>query len=502
MKNNFFFTLKTNVILLLIFGIVISCEDDNNPKSEQNSSDEYVLSIENGAQTIQPNQTIAYKAILIDGDGNTKDATSEGTVSWSTSSSNVATISSGGQISVASVGSVTITASITIGDKKLTASVPLGIVMPSAFTVAPSAIIYEKGGSIQLETVYLSTNGVKNPTCTFQSSDSEVATVSNTGLVEFIEVGECAITVTATNIDGTPSVIVPVLVIGKPEIALPIARIEVDPPSKDLFKNETQQLTAKAFDVEGNEVEDATFSWNSINTKIAVVDTKGLVTPVKSGKTYIQASSNGIIGQAEILVYPDTLVWIEPFNTSLAAGASKQFTATAYHVTRTTATPYDGISFDWMIPTYGMSLFDIATVNESGLVTIKEDAIVGMITFVGASVKNKPDILGVSTVMVAMADDCDCGNGNSQVDHLKILNTDPISMTLTSAETVQLNVEAYDVSNSLVSEPGLKYCSDNISVANIDSDGIITATGEGTATIKVCSGSYAESTITVKVSFF
>lgn len=470
--------------------------DDDSKPADDPKKKEYVLMINNGAQTILPNESIAYTAVLIDNEGN---VSTPNNVSWSTSSNTVATISASGVITAAGVGDVKITASVTVDGKTYTASVPLGIYAVSVFSVAPSAILYEKGGSLQLEAIHLSTTGAVTPTCTYESSNTAIATVNASGLVSFVAAGECVITVTATSLQGNPQVKVPVIVIGAPTVSLPITKIIVNPPAKDLFRNETQQLTAKAYKSDGTEAS-ASFTWTSLDPAIATVNSTGLVQPVNPGNTYIQASANGIIGQAEIIVNPDTIVWVDPFYVSVAAGKSRQFTATAYKITRTTATPISGMAFNWMIPTYGIAIFDIATVTSSGLVTVKSEAMPGMMTFVAAEVQGNPNLGGVGSIMVGIADNCDCGNGNSQVHHITINNSAPINMNLMAGTPVQLNAVAYNSSNAVVSSPALVYCSDNITVASVDADGQIMAVGEGTAIIKVCSGPYAEATITVNVT--
>ncbi len=495
MKN-----LKIGLILFIGFALItgfLSCKKDKKDDTTPTADKAYMLMITTGARSIQPGESLTYSARLIDKNGVATEATG---VTWSSSSQTVATINASGIVASVATGTVTITASVTKDGVTYTASVPLGISTPSAFSVAPSAIIYEKGGSLQLESIYLSPTGVNTPSCTYSSSNSAIASVSSTGLVSFIAAGECAITVTATNIDGQPACIVPVLVIGVPDVELPVTRVVVNPPADDIFKNETLQLTAKAYKGNGEEVSGKTFTWTSQDPSIATVSSSGLVSPHKAGTVYIQAVTDGIIGQAEIFVNPDTLVWITPFNYSIPAGSSKQFTATAYHLTRTSATPYSGITFEWSVPTFGIDIFDIATVNSTGLVTLKSNAMAGMMTFVEAHVQGKPEIGSVATIGVAIADDCNCGSGNSSVHHITVSNSQPITMSLMSGMPVQLNATAYTSSNAIVSNPALVYCSNNIMVVSVDSSGQLIAAGQGTATIKICSGPYAETTVTVNVN--
>ncbi len=494
--------MKKTLLIFALFAstlmILNSCKKDKeNPDETPNpTTKKYVLVIEDGAQSIQPNQTNTYNAYLVNELGVVSAATG---VTWSVGSSSVATISSAGLLTGVGTGTTVITASCTVGGVTYTATVPIAIAIPAIFAVAPSAIIYEKGGSLQLETVYLSPQS-SNPTYTFTSSNANVATVSSTGLVNFVNTGECTITVSA-NLDGDPQVIVPVLVIGIPEVALPVTRVSINPPSADIFRNETQQLNAKAFKSDGSEVTGKTFTWTSLDPSVASVSSTGLVSPVNPGTTYIQSLTDGIIGQAEIIVNPDTLIWLSPIYTSIPQNGTKQFTVSAYRITRTTSTPITGLTYHWEIPTYGISMFDIATVSQSGLVSMKSNAMAGMMTFVGVWDQNNPNNGAAATIMVAIADDCDCGAGNPEVASITVSNGNTINMTMMGGP-VQLNVSALNSASGIVSDPNLVFCSDNITVASVDTNGEIMAAGEGTATIKICSGTYAEKTITVNVTLF
>lgn len=135
------------ITIIAVIGISLSLGINSCKKEEETADKNYVLVIENGAQKINPDQSITYSAILIDKEGNVTEPTG---VTWSTSDAAVASISTAGVISAAGEGMVTITASVTIDDVTLTAKAPLGVYLPSMFTVAPCAILYEVGGSIQL----------------------------------------------------------------------------------------------------------------------------------------------------------------------------------------------------------------------------------------------------------------------------------------------------------------------------------------------------------------
>ena len=492
MKTN---SIISSLIVSLISSVLLlsSCKkkDDPEPDPGTGSGASYALIIENGAQSMKPDETITFSARLVDTDGNV--STPSG-VSWSVSNGSIASISSGGTFSAVTTGIVTVTAKVSVDGTELTCTVPVNVNVPGIFAVAPSAIIWEVGaGDIPLEVVHF---GTASPTYTYTSSDASIASVNSSGVVSFHAPGLCEITVKASTAPNSP-VIVPVWVVGTPSVTLPVTRVKLDPVSANIFRGDTYNFSAQAFNSSGDPVS-TSFTWSSQDPSIASVDASGTVTGHQVGSTFIHATTQGISGQAEIIVNPDTVVILDPIWADIPAGGNKTFTATAYNA-RTGMTPITSItSFNWDIPTYGVSIFDIATVDATGKVTVKNDALPGLSTFVIASVPGNPNAVGAAMISVAL---CDCGTGNPDVNSISISNGDPISLSMFGSPFVTINATAYDALGGVVSSPELKFCSDNMTVATVDeSTGEVTAVSPGTATITVCSGSYASTTITVNVS--
>ncbi len=485
------FTILTLVLSLSLSSCKKNNEDDDNDPEKK----DYAVVIENGAQNIKPDDAINYSAYLVDKEGNKVNQTKsseELAIVWSVSESAIATIGSNGAISVVTSGSITITATVTYEDEVYTATVPLGIYTPpTLFAVAPSAIIGITGDTYDFITIFLSMGD--EPSYSYSSSNESIATVSASGVVTLTGTGLCNILVTASTMQDAPYYI-PVCVVEIPELELPIVRVEVAPASADKFKGETAQFSAQAYDLEGSAVE-TTFSWNSLDPTIATVDANGLVTTKNVGSTYIQAIGKGIIGQAEIFVMPDTIIVVTPFWASIAAGSTQQFTAKAYNA-RTATVFTDIIDFTWIVPTYGMPMFDIATVNATGLVTMKSDATAGMMTFVLAHVVGDEELMGGATVMAAIAGmGCDCGEGNADVVDI---TTSSDSFILAMGGMDNIGAIAVDALGNEVSGTELVYCSDNEMVCTV-SNGFISSVISGTATITICSGDIS-TTVTVTVN--
>lgn len=464
--------------------------DSNNSVTASGSAQ--ALSIQTGARTIQPGSTMTYDAVLVDAKGNTTAATG---VTWSVSNSlgNF----SGNVFTPSGSGDGTITASVTVDGKTLTAQAPVGVYLPALFTVVPSAIIWStNAGTISLNPVYLSTSTVSG--YTYTSSNSSVVSVDGSGVVTFNGTGECVITVTANGLSGNNIVKVPVLVVGMPTVTLPVVRVAVNPSGKDLFRGETANFTAKAYNSSNSETS-ATFSWASQDPGIATVDATGKVTAVSLGKTVVTATASGITGQAEVDVLPDSMIVVTPFVASIGAGSSKQFTAQAYavdHSSRSLNTISMPAGLTWTVPTTGVSMFDIATVNATGLVTMNSSAMIGMSTVVLAHVSSPTIGSGAGLVMVS---DCNCGTTTAGVTHISVSNGSSINLSISGGPVV-VSAQALDASNNAVSGAAINLCSDSPAVCTVDNTShSIIGVAPGTATITVCNGG-VQTTITVTVS--
>src|SRR5437773_589908 len=94
-------------------------------------------------------------------------------------------------------------------------------------------------------------------TVTWSSSNTTVATVSNSGLVSGVTPGTATITATSEGKSGTSSITV---------TNVPVASVDVTPPSASVQAGQTVQLTATPRDAGGNPLSGRTVTWSSSNT--------------------------------------------------------------------------------------------------------------------------------------------------------------------------------------------------------------------------------------------
>ena len=126
-------------------------------------------------------------------------------------------------------------------------------------------------------------------TVTWSSSNSDIASVNNVGIITANNAGECTITAKCGDLTATLSVVVI-----KPVEQLILNKYEVSLVEKGTFSLACTIVPEDATDKE--------ITWTSSDASIAKVDEKGLVTALKAGKCTITASCNEKIATANINV--------------------------------------------------------------------------------------------------------------------------------------------------------------------------------------------------------
>jgi plastocyanin len=278
----------------------------------------------------------------------------------------------------------------------------------------------------------------------------------------------------------------------------------MSPASHNIFKNETAQFTARAYKADGSEVS-TTMVWSVEDPAIASVSQSGVVTGLAVGETKVRVEAQGIVSEAAVYVAPTKTLVITPYYTTIAPSDTRQFTAQLYNVSRNSNGDFvltAGVTpsnLHWEIPTYGFSMFDFATVNQQGLVTMKSDAMPAMMTVLLVSDPNSTDTeAGAASIGVAMSSGCNCGTRDAAAASIRLNSAS--SVTLSMGQTHQIQADVLDANGNVLSSASLNYCSSDIQVADVDATGEISATAflPNTATVTVCHGNLSR-TITVNV---
>ena len=197
-----------------------------------------------------------------------------------------------------------------------------------------------------------------------------------------------------------------------------------------------------------------TVTWKSSNTKVATVDSKGVVTAKKAGSAVITATA----GKCKVTCK----VTVKNPSITVKAGASTIYVGKQ---TKIAVTKY-GVSGTAKFTTSNKS---IATVNSKGVVTAKKAGTVKITVQVGKYKK-------VVTVKVKAAS-------------LKLAKT---AATINKGKTTTIKVSA-------VPSGKVTYTSNNTKVATVTSKGVVKGVKKGIAVITVkCNGMTAKFKVTVK----
>ena len=201
-------------------------------------------------------------------------------VTWASSNTNVATVSSNGLVTAVGNGTATIIVTTKTGSKTATCAVTVNIIPTGVSLNKTSATLTSKGATVQL-TATVSPTEAADKTVTWKSSNENVATVSSNGLVTAVGNGRTTITVTTKTGSKTATCAVTVNIIP--------TGVSLNKTSATLTsKGATLQLTAT---VSPTEAADKTVTWKSSNENVATVSSSGLVTAVGNGTTTITVTT-------------------------------------------------------------------------------------------------------------------------------------------------------------------------------------------------------------------
>jgi len=254
--------------------------------------------------TLSPGQTTQAIAISRDANGNVLTGRS---VSWTSLNTAIATVSTSGLVTAVAGGTATIQATVEtkIGATALTVASLAPVATVATVSVTLGATSLAPGQTTQATAVARDANGnvLTGRVVTWSAVNPSIATVSSAGLVTAVAAGSATIRATVdTKVgDGVLTVTAPVTA----TTAAVIATVD----SATLAPGHTSQGHAVAKDAQGNVLTGKTVSWSSNNTAVATVTaTTGLVTAVSAGSAVMQATVDGVAGQASVNVTVPTVI--------------------------------------------------------------------------------------------------------------------------------------------------------------------------------------------------
>ena len=361
------------------------------------------------------------------------------------------------QIEAIGVGEAIIYAKVSNNDHDVTAECHVTVrapeVLVSSIVLSPSPVEGKEGDQIQISATLLPENAT-NKTLIWSSSDENVATVDNNGLVSLLKEGTAIIT--ASTSDGSGETATCNISVLKREVL--VSSISLDPSAAEGKEGEQIQINAAVLP------EDATnkvLVWSSSDQSVASVDDNGMVSLIKAGSATITASAadgSGVSATCSISVLKrEVLVSSISLNPSAAEGKEgEQIQINA------TVLPEDATN---KVLVWSSSDQSVASVDDNGMVSLIK--------------------AGSATITASAAD----GSGVSATCSISVLKREvlvsSISLNPSAAEgkegeQIQINATVLpeDATNK-----ALAWSSSDKSVATVDETGLISLPQKGTAVI-------------------
>ena len=400
---------------------------------------------------------------------------SDTSVTWSSSSTGIAKVSTTGLVTGVAAGTAVITAKANDGSNQsatFTVTVTKKVIKVTKISLSANSLLMKTGRTATITATVLPADAT-NQSLTWSSSVEGVATVDQTGKVTAIKEGTTVITATAKDDSGisascTVQVTVP---------TVKVTGITLNKTTASVVKGKTVALTAT---VTPDTATDKTVKWTTSNKNVATVSTDGVVTAKAAGTATITATAadgSGVKATCKITVTNPvvkvTKVTLNKTTASVVKGKTLTLTAT---VTPTTATNKK--------VTWKSSNTKIATVDPTGKVTA-----------VAA---------GTATITCTAAD----GSGKSATCKITVtkpavkvtkLSMNKTSVDLIKGKTVQLKVT---VTPGNATNKAVTWTSSNKRIATVTSNGLVKAVGTGTVTITARAKDGSGKKVTCKINVY
>lgn len=233
------------------------------------------ISLNKNSTTIAQGSTETLSATVLPNDATNKSVT------WSSSNTNIATVSNGTVTAVAK-GSATITVrSVADNTKYATCTVTVTTIAVTSVTLNKSSTSIVRGSTETL-TATVAPSNATNKTINWTSSNSNIATVSSAGIVTAVATGSATITATSAD-NNTKYATCTVTVTPKT-----VTGVSLDKASLSLGVGDDYTLIAT---VTPSDADDKSVSWTSSATSVATVNSSGKVTAVAAGTATITVTT-------------------------------------------------------------------------------------------------------------------------------------------------------------------------------------------------------------------
>jgi uncharacterized protein YjdB len=422
------------------------------------------ISISPAAPSVPVNTTQQLTATGSYSDGSSRDLTA--LVTWSSSSTAVATVDANGLLTAVKAGSSNISA--TLGSVSQSTTVTVTAPTIASIAVTPVGLTLGIGINQQYTATATYSDGSSQDLAsgvTWNSSTTSVATVNSSGLVTTVAAGNTTITATVGSLSDSSSLTV---------VAAHLLSIAVSPATPSIALGTTQQFSAVGSFDDGSTQLLTSASWSSSSGTVASVSSAGLATAVGTGSTTITATSGGVTGSASLSVSAATLVSIAvtPANSSMAVGTTKQFTATGTFSDSSTQDITASVL-------WGSSSAATATINNQGAAT-------SIATGTSTITATLGSVSGSTLLTVSTA-------------HLTSITISPANPRIAKGTLLRFTATGnFSDGSTATNLSGLSWKSSKPNIASIRSSGVVHGKKSGSVTISAtASGVTGTTTLTV-----
>lgn len=411
------------------------------------------ISLDNTKKTLNAGDTFTLNASVTPSDA------SDRTVIWSSDNSKVASVDASGKVTALSRGVATVTAKTKDGG--LVAKCSLEVIqLPEEVVCTCDEALVHLGKTLTLEMTVLPED-TNDKALTWKSTDESIATVDDNGKVTPVKLGTCYI-VASSSVDGVEKKIK--LTVGKLSESL-----EISSQAPDLIEGQRVRLIATVMPADAT---DKTVKWTSSDSSVASVDANGVVMALKAGRVKITAAASdesGATAAVEINVFSKIT------GISLAENKKTVELGDAFSLNAAVepSTAYDKTVI------YTSSDNEIASVDAEGRVTALKT--------------------GEAVITATTAD----GSFSAEMTLTVIKSAQEIRLDIREFNLAvggRVKVQ-YQVLPEDTTQSEVEWTTDKSDVATVDSNGVVTAVGEGVATITVAvKGTEIKNTVSVTVA--
>lgn len=380
-------------------------------------------------------------------------------ITWSSSNTAVATVDSTGKVTTLTAGTTTITAlSVDTGVYATCKLTVLEPVTGISLNVTQKSIY--KGNTFII-TPFITPVDAENKAVTYSSSDPSIASVSANGVVTGLKGGTCIILVTTVERGLVASCEV--------EVYEFVSSITINGTAGNINIGESRTLTAT---VAPDTATNAGVNWNSSNTGVIQVSQSGVVTAVGYGSatvTAMAADGSGVYSQVSFTcIKPVTSISVSSGYVTMLAGDFTKINATV--------SPADASikNVQWT-----SSDESIATVDYDGGIT----AISAGICYIYARSTDGNNVTATVKVTVRPV---------VAATSIKI-NSSNLSMVPGQTSSLKYKLRPSNSTDTV------EWMTSDSTVATVDSNGVVTARGQGNCEIYCVAQSGVEGVIQINV---